>query len=79
MSKDKLFADGAKFVNGLGGMFACAKNELDTAMKNKLLAQLHEIGYVPREDFEIMRELAQKAYSKVLELEKRIEALEGKK
>ncbi len=79
MDKNKLFTDGAKFMNGVGGIFAGAKTEIDQAMKNKLLAQLHEIGYVPREDFEIMQALAQKALTKCEELEQRIIALEEKK
>lgn len=76
MSTKNFLADGARLINGLGGMVAGARGEIDQAMKNKLLAQMHEIGFVPRADFEACLELAQNSAIKIAELEKRLITLE---
>ncbi len=84
-TSNRLFDDIARLANGMVGVAAGFRTEVEGMIRTRLTAMLAEGNLVPREDFEVVREMAAKARAeqemlaaKVAALEARLAALEGK-
>ena len=84
-SNNRFFDDIARLANGMMGVASGFRTEVEGMIKARLTAMLAEGNLVPREDFEVVREIAAKAraeqellQAKVVALEARLAALEGK-
>lgn len=84
-SNNRLLDDIARLANGMMGVASGFRTEVEGMIKARLTAMLAEGNLVPREDFEVVREMAAKARAeqemlaaKVAALESRIAALETK-
>ncbi len=83
---NRLFDDLAKVANGALHTMSGVRDEIETRLRERLERWLTDMDMVPREEFEAMKGVAQKARSeqekltlKVEALESRIAALEGAK
>jgi len=84
-TSNRLLDDIARLANGMMGVAAGFRGEVEGMIKARLTALLAEGNVVPREDFEVVREMAAKARAeqealaaKVAALEARIAALEAR-
>ena len=84
-TSNRLFDEIARMANGMMGVASSFRSELEGMIKARLTAMLAEGNLVPREDFEVVKEMAAKARSeqealaaKVAALEARLAALETK-
>jgi len=72
------FLDGlAKFFTDAAGAAQSMRNEIDTFVKSRLEKLVSDMDFVPREEFEAVREMAVKARTENEKLEARIAALES--
>jgi len=85
-TSNRVLDDISRLANGVMGMAAGFRGEIEGMIKARLTALLAEANMVPREDFEVVRAMAQKARAeqetlaaKVAALEARITALEAKR
>ena len=83
---NRLFDDLAKVANGALHTMSGVRDEIETRLRERLERWLADMDMVPREEFDAIKAVAQKArseqealLSKVEALESRITALEGKK
>jgi len=74
----RFFDDLARLANGAVGTLAGARNEVEVLFRQRLEAAMDEIDMVPREEFEVVREMARKAREENELLLKRLEDLEQK-
>jgi BMFP domain-containing protein YqiC len=75
---DNPFLDGlARFFTDAAGAAQSVRNEIDTFVKQRLEKLVSEMDFVPREEFEAVKEMAAKARSENERLEARIVALEA--
>jgi BMFP domain-containing protein YqiC len=84
-TSNRLLDDMARLANGMMGVAAGLRGEIEGMVRARLTAMLAEGNLVPREDFEAVRDVAAKARSeqealaaKVAALEARLAALEAK-
>ena len=84
-SNNRFLDDIARLANGMMGVATGFRSEVEGMIKARLTAMLAEGNLVPREDFEVVREMAAKARAeqemlaaKVAALESRLGALEAK-
>lgn len=76
---DNPFLDGlAKFFTDAAGAAQSLRAEIDTFVKQRLERLVADMDFVPREEFEAVREMAAKARSENERLEARIAALEAR-
>ena len=76
---DNPFLDGlARFFTDAAGAAQGVRNEIDTFVKQRLEKLVADMDFVPREEFEAVKEMASKARSENERLEARIAALEAK-
>jgi BMFP domain-containing protein YqiC len=85
-TSNRLLDDIARLANGMMGVAAGFRGEVEGMIRARLTAMLAEGNVVPREDFEVVREMAAKARAeqetlaaKVAALEARLAALEAKR
>lgn len=85
-TSNRVLDDIARLANGVMGMAAGFRGEIEGMIKARLTAMLAEANVVPREDFEVVRAMAAKARAeqealaaKVAALEARVAALEAKR
>ncbi len=83
---NRLFDDLAKVANGALHTMSGVRDEIETRLRERLERWLSDMDMVPREEFEAIKGVAQKArseqeklVSKVKDLESRLAALEGVK
>lgn len=83
---NRLFDDLAKVANGALHTMSGVRDEIETRLRERMERWLTDMDMVPREEFEAIKSVAQKARSeqeklalKVEALEKRIAAFEGTK
>lgn len=83
---NRLFDDLAKVANGALHTMSGVRDELETRLRERVERWLSDMDMVPREEFEAIKSVAQKARSeqeklvlKVEALESRLAALEGAK
>lgn len=74
----RLFDDLARLANGAAGTLAGARSEVETLVKQRMESVLADMDVVPREEFEVVREMARVAREENEELKKRLDALEAK-
>lgn len=73
----RFFDDLARLANGAAGTIAGARNEVETLIKQRLEATLADMDMVPREEFEVVREMARTAREENEALKKRLDELEA--
>jgi BMFP domain-containing protein YqiC len=83
---NRILDDLAKVANGALSTLSGVREEVETRVRERVERLLSEMDLVPREEFEAVRAMAQKARAeqeslseRVSTLEQRIEALEGAK
>jgi len=75
---DNPFLDGlARFFTDAAGAAQSLRNEIDTFVKARLEKLVADMDFVPREEFEAVKEMAAKARAENERLEARIAALES--
>ncbi len=76
---DNPFLDGlAKFFTDAAGAAQSLRAEIDTFVKQRMERLVADMDFVPREEFEAVREMAAKARAENERLEARIAALEAR-
>jgi BMFP domain-containing protein YqiC len=84
MQTDNPFLDGlAKFFTDAAGAAQTMRTEIDTFMRQRLERLVADMDFVPREEFDAVKDMASKARSenerlaaRLVELEVRLKALE---
>jgi BMFP domain-containing protein YqiC len=75
---DNPFLDGlAKFFTDAAGAAQGVRNEIDTFVKQRLEKLVADMDFVPRDEFEAVKEMAAKARAENEKLEARIAALDA--
>ena len=74
--ENRLFEDMARMANGAMGALSGFRGELETMMRQRLDRWLAEMNLVQREEFDVVRSMAQRARSEQEDLLIRIAALE---
>lgn len=75
---DNPLLDGlAKFFTDAAGAAQSVRNEIDTFVKQRLERLVADMDFVPREEFDAVKEMASRARAENERLEARIAALEG--
>jgi len=75
---DNPFLDGlARFFTDAAGAAQSLRNEIDTFVKARLEKLVADMDFVPREEFDAVKEMAAKARAENERLEARIAALEA--
>jgi hypothetical protein len=75
---DNPFLDGlARFCTDAAGAAQSLRNEIDTFVKARLEKLVADMDFVPREEFEAVKEMASKARAENEKLEARVAALEA--
>ena len=84
-TSNRVLDDIARLANGMMGVAAGFRGEVEGMVRARLTAMLADANLVPREDFEAVRAMAAKARTeqetlaaKVAALEARVAALESK-
>lgn len=57
----RFFDDIARLANGAAGTLAGARSEVETLVKQRMESVLADMDVVPREEFEVVREMARTA------------------
>ncbi|PPR77639.1 MAG: hypothetical protein CFH01_01437 [Alphaproteobacteria bacterium MarineAlpha2_Bin1] len=79
MSREKHFIDDlTRIATGAMGAIGNVKGEVEAKFKETVQKFLDEMDYVSREEFEVVRELAQKFSEQNIILDKKVKALEKK-
>jgi BMFP domain-containing protein YqiC len=77
---DNPFLDGlARFFTDAAGAAQGMRNEIDTFVKQRLEKLIADMDFVPRDEFEAVKEMAAKARAENERLDARIAALEAAK
>ncbi|CAN5311005.1 accessory factor UbiK family protein [soil metagenome] len=77
-TSSRFFDEMAKLMTNAAGAAQGVRRELDTLVKTQVERVLNDIGVVRREDFEVVRDMAQKAREENELLSARIAALEAR-
>ncbi len=77
-TNNRLFDELARMMSGAAGAAEGARREVETIMRGQAERLMADMDVVKREDFEVVREMAQKAREENERLEARIAALEAK-
>lgn len=75
---NRMFDDFAKLMTDAAGIAQGVRREAETAMKHQAERFLGDMDFVKREEFEIVREMAQKARIESEALAARVAELEAK-
>ncbi len=75
-TKNKILDDISQLMTNAMGVAQGAKDEANTAISGLLDRWLAERDFVTREEFDVVRDMAQKAREENEDLKKRLEALE---
>lgn len=75
---NRLFDDIARVANGAVTTLVGIKDEVEAIVRTQLERLLAEMEMVPREEFEVVRDMAAKARAEQEKLEKRVAELEAK-
>lgn len=76
MQAPKLFDDVAKLANGAVGTLVGMRTEVEALVRQSMSRQLDKMDLVSREEFEVVKSMAEKARMKNDDLKARLEALE---
>ena len=77
-TRNKIFDDLSKIMTNAMGVAQGAKDEAENAMKGMMDRWLADRDFVPREEFDAVRAMAQKAREENEALKARLDALEAK-
>lgn len=75
-TSSRLFDELAKLMTDAAGAAQGVRSEVESVMRSQAERILNELDIVQREEFEAVREMAQKAREENMRLEKRIAELE---
>jgi len=76
-SQNRLFEDMARLASGALGAAAGIRGEMEALFRQQMERVLHEMDLVTREEFEVVRMMAEKARTENEVLAARLAALEG--
>ena len=77
-TSSRFFDELAKLATNAAGAAQGVRREIDTLVKAQVERVLNDVGVVKREDFEVVREMAQKAREENDRLNERIVVLEAR-
>lgn len=77
-TENRLFDDLARMANGAINTLSGVREEIESRLRERVERWLTEMDMVPREEFEAIRELAQKARAEQEDLAAKVAALEQK-
>ncbi|MEM9494595.1 MAG: accessory factor UbiK family protein [Pseudomonadota bacterium] len=77
-TQSAFFDEIAKLMTEAAGAADGARREAETVMRSQLQRLIADMEFVPREDFEIVRDMARRAREENEALRARIEALEAR-
>ena len=77
-TKNPILDDIAKLASGAAGTLHGMKGEVETALKARIDRMASEMDLVSKEEFDVVREMAQKARAENEALSARLDALEKK-
>ncbi len=77
-TSSRFFDELAKLATNAAGAAQGVRREIDTLVKAQVERVLNDVGVVKREDFEVVREMAQRAREENDRLNERIAVLEGR-
>lgn len=77
-TSSRFFDELAKLATNAAGAAQGVRREIDTLVKAQVERVLNDVGVVKREDFEVVREMAQKAREENDRLQERIAVLEAR-
>jgi BMFP domain-containing protein YqiC len=75
-TENRLFDDLARMANGAINTLSGVREEIESRLRERVERWLTEMDMVPREEFEAIKELAQKARAEQEDLGARVAALE---
>ncbi len=77
-TSSRFFDELAKLATNAAGAAQGVRREIDTLVKAQVERVLNDVGVVKREDFDVVREMAQKAREENDRLQERIAVLEAR-
>lgn len=77
-TQNRIFDELAKVMTNAAGAMKGLRDEAETVMRAQIERLVNQLDLVPREEFDAVKALAQKARAEVEKLEKRVAALEGR-
>lgn len=77
-TENRLFDDLARMANGAINTLSGVREEIESRLRERVEHWLTEMDMVPREEFEAIREVAQKARAEQEDLAAKVAALEQK-
>jgi BMFP domain-containing protein YqiC len=77
-TQNRFLDDLAKLLNGAAGVAASVRDEAGSQVRNRLERWFAGLDFVPREEFEAVKEMAAKARAEQEKLAARLARLEGK-
>jgi BMFP domain-containing protein YqiC len=77
-TENRLFDDLARMANGAINTLSGVREEIESRLRERVERWLAEMDMVPREEFEAIKELAQKARAEQEDLTVKVAALEQK-
>ena len=77
-TENRLFDDLARMANGALNTLSGVREEIESRLRERVEHWLTEMDMVPREEFEAIKELAQKARAEQEDLTAKVAALEQK-
>ena len=77
-NRSKIFDDLSQLMTNAAGVAQGVKEEAETAVKSRMERLIADMDLVTREEFEVVRAMAEKARAENEALEARIAALEAK-
>jgi BMFP domain-containing protein YqiC len=77
-TENRLFDDLARMANGAINTLSGVRDEIESRLRERVERWLTEMDMVPREEFEAIKELAQKARAEQEDLSAKVAALERK-
>jgi BMFP domain-containing protein YqiC len=77
-TSSRFFDELAKLATNAAGAAQGVRREIDTLVKAQVERVLNDVGVVKREDFDVVREMAQKAREENDRLRERIAVLEAR-
>jgi BMFP domain-containing protein YqiC len=77
-TNSRFFDELAKLMTGAAGAAQNVRKEVDTLVQTQVERVLNNLNVVKREDFDVVKDMAEKARSENIKLEARITELEKK-
>ena len=77
-NNSRIFDELAKFMSGAAGAAQGVRKEIDQMVQTQVERVLHNLNIVRREDFDVVRDMAEKARSENASLAARVAELEQK-